>query len=194
MSELSLVILPAKTLREPSRELIRKEILASEMQQFLFAMVPTMYQNDGIGLAAPQVNRNIRACIIGKSAIDSLKRPEKSSETTTKKKQKKDLILINPVFQKISKKMTVDTEGCLSVPGFYGTVKRYQEIYVTALNEKAEPIEFAATGFFARVIQHEIDHLAGGLFIDRAYDLYQNEHAIKLDPKMVLQNIKEAKN
>lgn len=183
-----MVTLPTQTLRDRSRELTTAEILLPEMQQFFIDMVPHMYEHDGIGLAAPQVGRNIRMCIIGKEAIGRAKRPEKSEHGRT---DKTDLVLINPVFQKLSKKMSEDSEGCLSVPGFYGQVRRYKEIYVTALDYNGKPIEFAAHDFFARVIQHEIDHLEGNLFIDRAFDLYQSEHKTKLDPKIVVKNIKE---
>lgn len=188
MKNLPIVTLPSSNLRERSTELTRTEILDPKMQQFIADMVPAMYGDDGIGLAAPQVDCNIRVCIIGKEAINSKERPEK---TAGKKSDKKDLVLINPVYQKLSKKFTSDTEGCLSVPGYYGTVKRYAHIYVTALNEKGETIEFEAKDFFARVIQHEVDHLNGTLFIDRATDLYGTKHKKQLDSNLVLDSIRE---
>lgn len=188
---LPIVTLPTSTLRDRSRELTKEEILSSDIQQFITDMIPAMYDNDGIGLAAPQVGRNIRVCIIGKEAIHSNERPDKLKKKTN---EKKDLVLINPVFQKLSKKLNEDdSEGCLSVPGFYGEVKRYDEIYVTALNEKAEPIEFAAKKFFARVVQHEVDHLNGILFIDRARDLYEGRHKKKLETEVVLKGIRGIK-
>jgi peptide deformylase len=145
MKKLPMVTLPIMTLRDRSRELTKEEIQAPEMQAFFLAMVPHMYEHDGIGLAAPQVGQNIRACIIGKSALDATDRPHSAK---TDSDEKKDLVLVNPVYQKLSKKMTEDTEGCLSVPGFYGKVKRYKEIYVSALDAHGNPIEFAAYDFF----------------------------------------------
>ena len=178
--------LPTKTLRQGSRELTKAEILSPEIQQLMADMVPAMYDNDGIGLAAPQVGVNVRLCIIGKDAIHKDERPKKAPADP----KRKDLVLINPAYQKMNKKFTKDSEGCLSVPGYFGDVKRHQEIYVTALGEQGEPIEFAAKNFFARVIQHEVDHLNGTLFIDRAPDLFHGEHKRKLDANVVLNNVK----
>lgn len=183
---LPITMLPTETLHEPSRELSQTEILSPQFQTLIKDMIPAMYDNDGIGLAAPQVGVNVRLCIIGKNAVNKDDRPPATPKATIQK----DLVLINPVFQKLNKKFTKDDEGCLSVPGYYGEVKRYQEIYVTALNEKGEKIEFAAKNFFARVIQHEVDHLNGHLFIDRAPDLFHGEHKKKLPVDVVLDGIR----
>ena len=185
---LTITMLPTKTLREPSRSLTKEEILSPQIQSLIKDMIPAMYENDGIGLAAPQVGENIRLCIIGQDALYKDERPEIKSTHNLKNK---DLVLINPVFQKLSKKFTKDDEGCLSVPGYYGEVKRHQEIYVTALDSKGEKIEFAAKNFFARVIQHEIDHLAGHLFIDRAPDLFHGDHKKKLPVDVVLGGVRK---
>jgi len=120
-------------------------------------MIQSMYSDDGIGLAAPQVARNIRICVIGKAADPSLQ---------------EDLVLVNPVWKPRSKKKNVDVEGCLSVPNVFGKVKRYSNIMVEAYDRNGQPLSFAANHFFARVIQHEVDHLNGILFIDKAHDIY----------------------
>ena len=148
---------PTPSLRERSTEIDRDFLLFKETQKLIDEMVPTMYGDDGIGLAAPQVGKNVRICVIGKAAD---------------KKLKEDLVLINPIWEKTSKKTNVDTEGCLSVPKTFGKVKRYTRIHVTALDRDANEIEFNAKNFFARVIQHEVDHLDGVLFIDKATDIY----------------------
>lgn len=184
---LPITMLPTETLHELSRELSRDEILSPKFQTLITEMIPAMYDNDGIGLAAPQVGVNVRLCIIGKNAVDKDERPP----ATPKQTNQQDLVLINPVFQKLNKKFTKDDEGCLSVPGYYGDVKRHQEIYVTALNEKGEKIEFVAKNFFARVIQHEVDHLNGHLFIDRAPDLFHGEHKKKLPVQVVLDGVRK---
>ena len=121
-------------------------------------MIPTMYGDDGIGLAAPQVANNIRICIIGKQADKSLG---------------SDLVLVNPVWTKNNKKTNIDDEGCLSVPGKFGKVKRYTDIHVDAWDRHGNPLSFDAKQFFARVVQHEVDHLDGILFIDKATDIYE---------------------
>ncbi len=183
---LPITMLPTETLHEPSRELTKEEILSPKFQTLIKDMIPAMYNNDGIGLAAPQVGVNVRLCIIGKNAVYKDERPP----ATPKDTDQKDLVLINPVYQKLNKKFTKDDEGCLSVPGYYGEVKRHQEIYVTALSETGTKIEFAAKNFFARVIQHEVDHLDGHLFIDRAPDLFHGEHKKKLPVTIVLAGIR----
>ncbi len=184
---LSITMLPTSTLRERSRELTKEEILSPEFQTLIRDMIPAMYENDGIGLAAPQVAVNVRLCIIGREAVHNDKRPEGKKPDPAKK----DLVLINPAYQKLNKKFTKDDEGCLSVPGYYGEVKRHQEIYVTALSETGEKIEFAAKNFFARVIQHEVDHLDGHLFIDRAPELFHGEHKKKLPVDVVLDGVRK---
>lgn len=157
---LKIVTLPTKSLRERSKEVDRDLLMTEEMQKFIDEMVPMMHKSDGVGLAAPQVGKNMRVCVIAKLAD---------------KKLTEDLILINPVWEKISKKKNVDNEGCLSVPNIFGKVTRYSDVHVTAWNRFGEIISFEAHKFFARVIQHESDHLNGVLFIDKAKDLYTVE-------------------
>lgn len=164
---LSIVKLPSITLREPSKILEANLILSKKIQDLIEEMIPTMYAADGIGIAAPQVGENIRLCIIGKNAFKGQK-TKKGAE----KLEHKDTALINPSWVKLSKKTGTDVEGCLSVPGKQGKVKRYKDILVTALNNKGEKIEFEAHGYLARVVQHEVDHLDGILFIDRAIEVY----------------------
>ena len=126
-------------------------------------MTPAMYHYEGIGLAAPQVGKNVCVCIIGKEAVPG---------------KKKDMALINPAYTKLNKKKVTDTEGCLSVPGKFGKIARYKDILVTALDENGNKLEFKAHNFFARVIQHEVDHLNGILYIDKAHDIQEktDEH------------------
>jgi hypothetical protein len=87
--------------------------------------------------------------------------------------KRKCLTLINPTWVKLSTKTAWDEEGCLSVPGIYGQVKRYTKIKVKAFDEHGKPLEFIAEDFFARIVQHEADHLNGTLFIEKAKDLHK---------------------
>lgn len=151
---------PTPSLREHSKEVSRDFIIQKETQEFIKNLINTMYTDDGIGIAAPQVGNNIRICIIGRNAIPG---------------KKKDLVLINPIWTKLSRKTDWDTEGCLSVPKTYGKVKRYTTIQVEALDETGTAFSFEARNFFARVVQHEVDHLDGILFIDKAIDIYTNK-------------------
>lgn len=155
---LPLVTLPTPSLHAPSRHVSKTELLSTDMRQFCHDLIPAMYHYEGIGLAAPQVDKNIQICVIGKEAH---------------KKLTEDLILINPSFERISRKTNVDTEGCLSVPNKFGKVKRFTHIHVTAWDIHGNKLSFEAKHFFARVIQHEIDHLQGTLIADKAFDMYE---------------------
>lgn len=163
---LSIITLPTSSLRERSQEIDRDFLLLKKTQQLIEEMIPKMYESDGIGLAAPQIGHNIRLCIIGQEA---LKMDKKNKLPIA------DLVLVNPIWQKTSRKTNVEEEGCLSVPKTIGKVKRYSDIEVRAWNEHGEEIKFKAHGYFARVIQHEVDHLDGVLFIDKAKNIKKNE-------------------
>lgn len=170
---LKIVTDPCPTLRERSVEITDLSILQKkDFQEWLEKFRLTMHEKDGVGLAAPQVGKNIRLCAINRDAT-KIKMEEKYLPTWPH-----DLILINPIWQKISRKQVTDYEGCLSVPKIFGKVKRYFDISVTALNPKGEEIKFEAHGFFARVIQHEVDHLDGILFIDKAKELFTEKKEI----------------
>ena len=143
---------PNPLLHQVSKNLTAEEISSKETKEFLVNLIETMYAKDGVGIASVQVGNPIQLCVIAKNFT-----PEKLS----------DLVLINPTFVKASVLREWAEEGCLSVPNIYGSVRRYKKIKVSALNTKGEKIEFVATEFFARIIQHEIDHLNGILFIDK---------------------------
>ncbi len=125
-------------------------------------MTETMYKSDGVGIAAPQVGASIMLCVIAKQFAGT----------------KTDLTLVNPVWEKKSLLKTSDTEGCLSVPGVFGEVKRYKKIKVNALDRDGNKIEFLANNFFARIVQHEVDHLNGILFIEKAKNVHSDGRAL----------------
>ena len=163
---LNILKIPNDILRTRSKELDRSVVLSEEIQKLTTDMIPTMYEADGIGLAAPQVGKNIRLCVIGKEAL-------KLDMHNTLPIQ--DLALINPEWTKITRHTAWDMEGCLSVPKKSGRVKRYTNIHVKALDKNGNPLSFDAHDYFARVIQHEVDHLDGILFIDKAKDIYATD-------------------
>lgn len=149
-------ILPIKiygcpTLRQKSRELTLDELGDPNMTRLFLDMEKTMFKKDGSGLAAPQIGENIRVVAI--NTKDGA------------------MVLINPKIMKKSWRKDLMEEGCLSLPGVFGLVKRSSKLTVTALDRNGKHIKFIAVGFFARVIQHEIDHLDGILFIDRSKKL-----------------------
>lgn len=138
---------------EPGYEVLRQvaapiKYVDTETRDLIKEMSEIMYQAHGVGLAAPQVGRSIRLLVY--DAGDGLK------------------TLINPEILKFKGEQYEPEEGCLSIPGLRGVVKRAKEISVRALDADGRPIRFRATEFEARIIQHEVDHLNGVLFIDLA--------------------------
>ncbi len=160
---LEIITEPNKILRQVGKKLTQEEISSKKFKKFIKDLTETMYIRDGVGIAAPQVGQSVMLCVIAKDFTPT---------------REKDLILINPVWEKKSIAKLVDEEGCLSVPGVYGLVKRYKKIKVTASDEQGKEICFEAVDFPARVIQHEIDHLNGILFIDKAKKLRHAEKTL----------------
>lgn len=157
---MNIVLHPNPILTTPSADLSVDLLHSDDIQQMIREMIPTMYAAQGIGLAAPQIGKNLRVCIIGKDADESLT---------------DDLVLVNPTWERLSRKHSTDTEGCLSIPKVFGKVKRWKDIHVEALDRDGNPLSFDAHDFFARVIQHEVDHLDGVLFIDKAKGIHETE-------------------
>ena len=124
-----------------------------ELNQLLANMRLTMKNHDGIGLAANQVGLNFQLFIVGL--------PNQDAHT-------KFYYIFNPTITEHSPETSSDYEGCLSVPNLSGLVKRSQAITVTAQNKQGKSIKLKVSGLLARVFQHEIDHLNGLLFIDKA--------------------------
>ena len=155
-----ILIEPNPILRQAAAEADADFIASPKFSELKKNLIDTLYSRDGAGIAAPQLGVSVAICVIGKNFT-----PEK----------KRDLILVNPVWTKSSLLTAVGEEGCLSVPDVWGKVKRYKKIKVKSLDENGQPINFIAEDFFARVIQHEVDHLRGILFIDKAKDLYTFE-------------------
>jgi len=145
MAKLTVKKYPDKILQQKSHEV--DDILSKKIQHLIKDMRETMVAHKGIGLAAPQVGKNIRLFIV--NTKDGY------------------LTWINPKILSSSFKKEVSEEGCLSIPDFFCDIKRSVRIKVSAYNEFGKKITFRALGLYARVIQHEIDHLDGILIIDR---------------------------
>ncbi len=151
---LSIKKYPSRALRKKCEKV--KEI-TPEIKQLAENMAKTMIENQGIGLAAPQVGELKRIIVV---RLISERVPAEKAEA-------KPRIFINPKIVKKSKEALVEEEGCLSFSGVFLKIKRAKRVEVEALNEKGEKIYYKAEGLPARVFQHEIDHLDGILFIDR---------------------------
>ena len=156
---LPIKVFTCPVLRQKSRALKTDELQNKEIQQLILDMEKTMVEKDGVGLAAPQVGHNIRVIVI--NTQDGI------------------LALINPRILRKSWKKEILEEGCLSLPEIFGLVKRSAKVSLVALDKKGKKIKFQASGFFARVIQHEVDHLDGVLFIDKAKKITKGKKIIE---------------
>ncbi|OGN65407.1 MAG: peptide deformylase [Chlamydiae bacterium RIFCSPHIGHO2_12_FULL_49_9] len=130
--------------------------ITEEIRKLADEMIDTMDACDGVGLAAPQVHHSVRMFV-----IRTLSNTEENSEMGEAK------VLINPKIRQIGSETWEAEEGCLSIPGFRSIVKRAKEIEVEYTNLDGKVIKERASGWLARVILHENDHIDGVLFIDR---------------------------
>jgi peptide deformylase len=155
-------------LREPARALTRDEILGDKTQALIDLMRETMRDAPGVGLAAPQVGLPLQLAVIE----DREAYIEKMGTAQAEERQRRPMpfhVLINPTITPIGEARAEFFEGCLSLTGFVAVVPRWLAVRVEALNEKAEPVTIEASGWYARILQHEIDHLSGTLYIDRMH-------------------------
>ena len=166
MSILKVARLGHPVIRTPAEVVPNESITSAQMQRFLDDMIETMHEYEGVGLAAPQVYTSLQIAVI--EVTDNRRYPGEGPIPLT--------VLINPKILTMSKKPLEDWEGCLSVNDFRGKVPRADSLEVEAYNRKGEKVKFHAHGFFARIIQHECDHLAGKVFLDRMPNLSTLTH------------------
>jgi len=155
MSILDINVYPAPVLKQVAARITQ---IDDEIRQLADDMLETMYKAPGVGLAAPQVGRSIALIV---------------ADTTTDETPSTPMILVNPEIISASGEASI-VEGCLSVPDYSAEVPRRQKIVVKAITLDEEEIELTLEDFPAIVIQHEIDHLHGKLFIDRISRLKRN--------------------
>ncbi len=152
---LDIITHPNDILRAENKQISSEMLKTDDFKQLILNMAETMHKRDGIGLAAPQIGKNIQICVVNT--------------------ENGDLVLINPKIKKKGFGTDIEEEGCLSIPGVYGTVKRAKKISVNAIDPDGNKINFIAKGLFARVIQHEVDHLNGILFIDKVLQITKGD-------------------
>lgn len=155
-------------LRKVARLMSVDEIKSRATQDLIDLMRETMRAAPGVGLAAPQIGEALQLAVI-EDRIDYLEDipPEKLAEL---KRSPVDFhVIINPVLTIVGDTRVEFFEGCLSVAGFAAVVSRGESVRVECLNDRAEPITINAKGWYARILQHEIDHLNGTLYIDRMH-------------------------
>ena len=153
-------------LREIARPLSVDEIRSDATRRLIEEMRETMRAAPGVGLAAPQIGESIQLAVI-EDRIDYTK-DVSSEELAARQRSPVDFhVIINPKISIVGEATVDFFEGCLSVEGFVAIVRRGANVRVECLNERAEPITITAQGWYARMLQHEIDHLNGTLYIDR---------------------------
>ena len=134
----------------------------AEFQQLVDDMLETMREAPGVGLAAPQIGEPLQLVVIEYNEF------EEDEDVRPKR-----YVLVNPQFTWFSEEKVTDLEGCLSVPGFTGTVERSEAVSLKAQNRFGKPVKLSVDGWLARIFQHEIDHLNGVLYIDKALEVHR---------------------
>lgn len=154
------------TLRQKAKELTVEEILSPRIQQLIGFMKETMYDAPGVGLAAPQIGESLQLIVMEDKEEEFKKFLTAEQIQTRDRRNVPYQVLINPKLTIVSPEADEFYEGCLSVAGFIGLVPRALNVSVACLDENAQPLTIQATGWHARILQHECDHLQGVLCID----------------------------
>lgn len=155
-------------LRNPARALRPNEIRSGEIRDLIAEMKDTMYAAPGVGLAAPQIGRGIQLAVIED-------RQEYMKDWTAEQLAQRERrpvpfhAIINPKISLVGGEQVEFFEGCLSVNGLIAMVPRSRRVRVECLDENGDPRIIEASGWYARILQHEIDHLMGNLYVDRMY-------------------------
>jgi len=155
-----IITLPDKTLRQKARKV---SSFGSDLQSLVDDLVETMRSAPGVGLAAPQVNVPLRVIVVEFNESEDEEIPPKLS------------VVVNPEITRFSSEDEIGTEGCLSIPGIVGDVERPLTVTIKGLNRRGQPQKIKASGWLARIFQHEVDHVDGVLFVDRAERVWQIE-------------------
>src|SRR5499426_642498 len=153
-------------LREIAKPVPTEQIRSAEIQRFIDDMVETMREYDGAGLAAPQVHTLLQIAVI--EVEGNPRYPDAPAIPLT--------VVINPVVTPVTDEMEDGWEGCLSVPDMRGMVPRHTAVRLQCYDRDARRVELLAKDFFARVIQHETDHLHGKVYLDRMRDFSTLTH------------------
>jgi peptide deformylase len=156
-----IVTLPNPVLRRKAKAVTRFD---DSLQKLIDDMIETMRQAPGVGLAAPQVGASERLIVV-----------EYPVDDEAEESPKKLYVLINPEFKSISEEKEMGIEGCLSIPGLQGEVERALTVTVKGLNRHGQPMRVKAKGWLARIFQHEVDHLDGIVYPDRATRVWKPE-------------------
>lgn len=161
-----------KTLRMRAKEVPLKEIGAKKIKKIISDMKKALStQDDGVAIAAPQIGESLKIIVISGKVKDIIAGVENIENL--KKTKNLDEVFINPKILRSSREKNSMEEGCLSVRWLYGKVKRSAKVEITAYDEGGKKVQRGASGLLAQIFQHEIDHLEGVLFIDKAKDVHE---------------------
>jgi peptide deformylase len=163
MTVLKIAKLGNPVLRQVAKPVDLNDLAESSMQTFIDDMVETMYHEGGVGLAAPQVNRSIQIVVL--EYAENERYPDEVSIPLT--------VLVNPVLSDYSEETKEGWESCLSLVDFRGLVPRSTTVTLDAYDRQGKKIQKTVSDFEAVVLQHELDHLKGFVFLDRMKDLTQ---------------------
>jgi peptide deformylase len=171
--------MPVREIIQPDNPVLRKKALRvtsfdDKFQKLVDDMVETMMEAPGVGLAAPQVAVSQRVIVV-RLSDDEENREEYGEQAG------KTYIVANPEIVKHSKTVVEGVEACLSIPGYFGRVDRYDEVTLKGLDRHGKPIRIKAKDWLARIFQHEIDHLDGRLYIDIASEVWKGEREEESD-------------
>jgi len=169
----NIVTLPDPVLKRKARAVTKFD---KDLQTLLDDMVETMREAPGVGLAAPQIGLSDRIIVI--------EYYEREEDAEKEDAPKKVWAVINPEIVKTSEEMLLGVEGCLSIPGLVGEVERHAEVQVKGINRHGKPMKVKAKGWLARIFQHEIDHLNGVLFTERATRVWRPSQEIETEQEV----------
>lgn len=162
------------SLREKSVEIQKSLITSPRIKKIVTQMKRALdSQADGVAIAAPQIGENVRIFAVSKKVFDLSDgaHERREEQKNLEEKQYGHLVFINPKLTKLSREKQMLEEGCLSVRWLYGKVKRSVKASIRSYDEHGKVFERGASGLLAQVFQHEMDHLEGILFIDKAIDI-----------------------
>jgi peptide deformylase len=168
-----IVTLPDPVLKRKARLVTR---FGGDLKTLLDDMVETMREAPGVGLAAPQIGLSERIIVV--------EYYEKEEDEEQEDAPKKVWAVINPEIVKTSDELVMGVEGCLSIPGLVGEVERHAEVQVRGMNRHGKPVKIKAKGWLARIFQHEIDHLNGVLFPERAVRVWQPQQEVEQEQEV----------
>jgi peptide deformylase len=159
MAVREIVTLPDPVLRRKAKKITKFD---AELQTLIDDMIETMRDAPGVGLAAPQIGLSMRLFV-----AEFGDEEDETVEPST-------YIFVNPKITRFSDEIVMGVEGCLSIPEIVGEVERPTQITITGQNRRGQPIKVKASGWLARIFQHEFDHLNGIMFVDKAERVWQH--------------------